>query len=187
MKNTTSVGYTLIEVIIALAIFAVLGAMSVGLLSRAFDTKARLKAQLVPLQALELADARITHDTAQIVNKSAGKTPAFVGEATSVTFTRGGFVSPDSTQSTLRRITLSCKNARLTRKTGSIIEDSDSDTQNTEEQVLLESLDNCSFSYLFPEDNTDTKSTFPRAIKLHLSLKKLGDIMLMFPIPGGQT
>jgi general secretion pathway protein J len=187
MKNKTTTGYTLIEVIIALAIFAVLGAMSVGLLSRAFDTKARLKAQLDPLAALELATARITYDTAQVVNHAAGKKPAFIGEATSVTFSRGGFVSPDNTQSTLRRITLSCKDAKLTRKTGSILDDTHTDADSTEEQVLLESLDDCSFSYLFPEDDTEKKTTFPRAIKLHLSLHKLGDIMLMFPISGGQT
>ena len=185
MKNRTITGYTLIEVIIALAIFAVLGAMSVGLLSRAFDTKARLKAQLAPLKTLALATARITHDTAQVVNKAAGKKPAFIGEPSSVTFTRGGFVSPDNTQNTLRRVTLSCKNTTLIRNTASNLDNTDTD--DTEEQVLLESLENCSFSYLFPEDDTDNKPTFPRAIKLHLSLHKLGDIMLMFPILAGQT
>ncbi len=200
MKSQKQHGYTLIEVIVALAIFALLGVMSVGLLARAFDTKTRLKAHLAPLKTLELADVRIMHDTAQVVERGIGEDAAFVATPTDATFTRGGFISMDNSQSTLRRIKLACQNGQLTRQ--SVMLEDASTIEQADAQVLLNHLEQCSFSYLFPEksdddeevsdskhehEKDDEKPVMPRAIKLHLVLHQLGDVTLLYAVKGEQS
>lgn len=192
-RNT---GYTLIEVIIALAIFAILGTISVGLLSRAFDTQARLEAQMEPLSALQLAITRINRDTSQVVERG---TSSFAGDANHVEFIRGGIIIPDESEakSTLKRVALVCENnEKLIRKTWRRVDPvSPSDFQ---EQTFINNLESCNFFYLgqdntwlseWPMATTSSRKTpppFPRAIKIKLTLKNLGDISLLFVIPGGE-
>ena len=188
-------GYTLIEVIIALAIFAILGTISVGLLARAFDISARLKAKTEPLAEFQLAVTRMNRDVVQIVERG---TSSFVGQINYAEFIRGGIVNPDEEEakSTLKRVALLCENnEKLVRKTWARVDpQSPSDFQK---QVLINNLENCEFSYLakgdtwvseWPMATTQSKEKpppFPRAIKLKLSLKNFGDIPLLFVIPGG--
>jgi general secretion pathway protein J len=190
-------GYTLIEVIIALAIFAILGTLSVGLLSRAFDTKARLAAQIEPLTELQLAATRITQDMSQIINRPVlnqdqKETPALIANADGIVFTRGGFVrfNPKASDSTLRRIALSCNGQALVRKTWPKLDAFDSTPPQT--QTLLSSLTHCSFSFMSRDkiwSNQWEKETtpFPAAFKLHLGLQDFGQITLIFMIPGHQN
>lgn len=188
-------GYTLIEVIIALAIFAILGTISVGLLGRAFDTSARLKATTEPLAELQLAVTRINRDIVQIVERG---TSSFMGQTNYAEFIRGGIVNPDEeeTKSTLKRVALLCENnEKLVRKTWARV--NPQTPSEFQEQVLINHLESCEFSYLAKGDTwvsewpmTTTQSRekpppFPRAIKLKLNLKNFGDIPLLFVIPGG--
>ena len=191
-KNT---GYTLIEVIIALAIFAILGTISVGLLSRAFDTRARIENQMEPLTALQLAVTRINRDVAQTVDRGAS---SFVGQTNHTEFTRGGIVSPDEEEakSTLKRVALVCENnEKLIRKTWARVDPLSSN--DFQEQPLMRNLESCKFSYLGKGDAwvSDWPMTtgsprekpppLPRAIKLTLNLENLGEIALLFVVPGG--
>ncbi|MCH9757238.1 MAG: type II secretion system minor pseudopilin GspJ [Gammaproteobacteria bacterium] len=188
-------GYTLIEVIIALAIFAILGTLSVGLLSRAFDTKARLAAQIEPLSDVQLAVIRITQDASQIVARPVRdhdmkKTPAFTTTTNGIEFTRGGFIQLDKTisQSTLRRIALSCENHQLVRKTWP---DLDGFTRDKpQKQILLEHLTHCGFSFTssrhtWSDEWRGGDTLLPSSFKLYLNIENLGEIALVFQVPGG--
>ena len=196
-------GYTLIEVIIALAIFAILATISVGLLGRAFDTSARIKAQIEPLTDLQLAVTRMNRDIVQIVERGSS---SFIGQTNYTEFTRGGIVNPDEEEakSTLKRVALLCENnEKLVRKTWARVDPLSPD--DFQEQVLINNLESCEFSYLakgntwvsdWPMTTTQSQAQsqaqsqkkpppFPRAIKLKLNLKNFGDIPLLFVIPGG--
>ncbi len=187
--------YTLIEVIIALAIFAILATISVGLLGRAFDTSARIKAKIDPLAEFQLAITRINRDIAQIVERGAS---SFVGQTNYVEFIRGGRIIPDEEEakSTLQRVALLCgNNEKLIRKTWSRVDPLTMD--DYQEQVLIHHLESCEFSYLdknntwvyeWPISTSESKEKtppFPRAIKFTLILKNFGSIPLLFIIPGG--
>ena len=188
-------GYTLIEVIIALAIFAILGTISVGLLSRAFDTRARIENQMEPLTELQLAVTRINRDVAQMVDRGA---LSLIGHTNYTEFTRGGIVNPDEedAKSTLKRVALVCgNNEKLIRKTWARVDPlSPNDFQ---EQALMNNLESCEFSYLgkgstwvsdWPMTTASPREKpppFPRAIKLTLTLENLGEIALLFVVPGG--
>lgn len=189
-------GYTLIEVIISLAIFAILSTLSVGVLSRAFDTKAKLQAQLEPLSELELAIARITLDTAQIVPRTVRTNdmtllPAFSVGKKHIEFTRGGFIPVDknASESTLRRVGLMCENHQLIRSTWAKLDGLSHDTPK--QQVLLNHLKSCNFSFVSAERRwTDVwretkKHPLPTAFKLHLVLDDLGEVGLVFQLPAG--
>ena len=145
-------GYTLIEVIIALAIFAILGTLSVGLLSRAFDTKTRLAHQIQPVNEIRLAASRITQDSAQIVarpvrEQDMEKRPAFIANTSGIEFTRGGFVALDNatSESTLRRVALTCEGSELIRNTWSKLDGFDASPP--QKQILLSHLKQCHFSF----------------------------------------
>lgn len=195
------IGYTLIEILIALAIFAILGSISVGLLGRSFDTSARLKAQLDPLAELQLAVARMSRDVAQIVNRG---NLSFIGHVNYAEFVRGGIVVPDENEpkSTLKRVAILCgDDANLVRKTWTRVYPVN--LEDFQEQSLMHEVESCEFSYLDKESDSTwvsewpmaaTESSknskeqsppFPRAIKLTLRLKNLGEIPLLFVIPGG--
>jgi general secretion pathway protein J len=195
-KSNKHKGYTLIEVIIALAIFAILGTISVGLLGRSFDTSARLKAKIDPLAELQLAVARMDRDIAQIVERGSS---SFVGQTNYAEFVRGGLVIPDESEvkSTLKRVALLCGgDAELIRKTWTRVAPLNPD--DFQEQALMHHIESCEFSYLdkdstwvseWPmaptEASTDKPPPLPRAIKLNLTLKNFGSIPLLFVIPGG--
>ena len=188
-------GYTLIELIIALAIFAILGTISVGLLSRAFDTRARIENQMEPLTELQLAVTRINRDVAQMVDRGA---LSLIGHTNYTEFTRGGIVNPDEedAKNTLKRVALVCgNNEKLIRKTWARVDPlSPNDFQ---EQALMNKLESCEFSYLgkgstwvsdWPMTTASPREKpppFPRAIKLTLTLENLGEIALLFVVPGG--
>jgi general secretion pathway protein J len=190
-------GYTLIEVIIALAIFAILGTLSVGLLSRAFDTKARLANQIQPVNEVQLAASRITQDSAQIVarpvrEQDMQKRPAFIANTSGIEFTRGGFVALDNSpsESTLRRVALNCEGSELIRNTWSKLDGFDASPP--QKQVLLSHLKQCYFSFASSNQTWsdawhEEKSSLPTAFKLHLNFENLGDIALIFNIPGGNN
>ncbi len=188
-------GYTLIEVMIALAIFAILGMISVGVLSHAIETKKRLSNTIEPIQAVLLSETLITQDFAQSVNRtllteSLKRVPAFSGAPDVVSFTRGGFMltnTSNSKESTLRHITLRCEGDMLIRESWPGIDKFDATPPQT--QVLFQGIRGCHFSFLDAEKTwTDAfesaKTPFPLAVKLELNLKSLGPLSLIFKLPG---
>ncbi|MDF1678655.1 MAG: type II secretion system minor pseudopilin GspJ [Legionellaceae bacterium] len=189
-------GYTLVEVIIALAIFAIVSTLSVGLLSRAFDTKARLKHQIEPFTDIQLAVIRIKQDAAQIVSRAIRdqemkKVVPFFATSHGIEFTRGGFIKLDekAPQSTLRRVAIVCEKGKLIRKTWPVLDGFSRDTP--QKQVLLDQLEQCGFSFASSRhtwsDMWRTGDTaLPSTFKLHLVFKELGEVALVFSIPGGR-
>ena len=181
--------------IIALAIFAILGMLSVGVLSRSFDTKARLAEKIEPLTELTLAETRINQDVSQIVARAVRaedmtKIPAFIANASKIEFTRGGFIrlDPAAPQSTLRRVALRCEGRKLIRDTWPELDGFNPDAP--QEQILLNNLNHCSFSFISSNKTWSNEwhadeSTFPGAFKLHMDIQDLGEITLIFMLPGG--
>lgn len=188
-------GYTLIEVVIALAIFAVLSVMSVGLISRAFDVRDRLSQHHTPISELQLAIARIQLDLQQVVprsvrNASGELHDAFEGSDKGFEFSRGGLLATPNTEnpSSIRRAALACEEHTLVRKSWETLDGYHQDKATSE--IVLRDLDTCEFSYLnrkrwittaFRQRNTP----FPEAVRLTITHKKLGKAKFIFLIPAG--
>ena len=203
MKNNTSLtsrGYTLIEVIVALAVFAILATLSGTVLVQAFNTRTHLAEETSRLNNLQLATTLIRRDAAQMVERAIRGTeghlfPPFVGESNYLEFTRSGVVNPNAVvlSSALKRVALLCSKKQLIRRSWiSLDGPTHSDYQD---KVLLDNLQACSIAYLsrsrqilnewrpYAVQQNQKKEPLPTAIQLTLGLEHLGNLSLLFIIP----
>lgn len=100
MKGAVSRGFTLIEVMVALLIFAMIASAGVALLSFSVRAQATTDARLAEVAGLARLSSALSADLAQLVDRPTRDTdgtlrPAFVGEADGPTFVRGGRTSYD--------------------------------------------------------------------------------------------
>lgn len=103
-------GFTLVEVMVALMIFGMIASAGVGLLAFSVRAQAATTARLDDVGALARQSSLLAADLAQAVNRPARDErgtllPAFVGDASSVTFVRGGWSNIDAQpRSTLQKV-----------------------------------------------------------------------------------
>lgn len=194
----TNHGYTLLEVLVALTVFAILATITASAMYHAFNTRARVNVQANQLNAVQIAMALIMRDTDQVVERSIlgnemHQFPPFVGESKYLEFTRGGSVNPtDERRSTLKRVAYVCAGKQLIRRSWENL-----DTpirKNHQDKVLLDNLETCSFAYLshsrqiLPEwrpyavQQTQKQETLPIAIQFTLTISEWGNMNLLFII-----
>lgn len=93
-------GFTLVEMLVALSIFAAIAAMGVGLLRSSIDTQDAVQERLKAMGGINRLRAVMANDLAQAVQRStrgpAGESvQAFVGSANGFAFVHGGAGSLD--------------------------------------------------------------------------------------------
>lgn len=195
-----SKGFTLIEILIALAVFAILATITTSIIYNAFTTRDRVNTQSESLSKLQFAISLIQQDTIQIVERSIRSNEmrlfsAFIGQVNYLEFTRDGVPNPNSIEkrSTLKRIAYVCEKGSLLRRTWSSLDMIN--RSNYEDKSLLEHLTDCHFGYLnqslqvLPEWREQAVNLnqhleiFPRAIQVNMTLPKQGQINLLFPLP----
>lgn len=93
-------GFTLVEMLVALSIFAVIAAMGVTLLRSSVDTQDAVQARLKTMGGINRLRAVMANDLAQAVQRptrgAAGEAvPAFAGSSTGFAFVHGGAASLD--------------------------------------------------------------------------------------------
>jgi general secretion pathway protein J len=195
-------GFTLIEILIALTVFAIIAAITSSIVYYAFDTRERLKSQSEVLISTQLAISLIQQDTLQIIERPIRGNelrlfPAFIGQTRYLEFTRDGNINPKNLEkrSTLKRIALLCENQKLIRRTWVSLDPKD--RNKYEDRILLNQLSDCFFNYLnkdlqvlpeWREQNVQpnqTKETLPKAIQFSLDTKNWGKASFLFIIPGG--
>ena len=197
--------FTLIEVLIALSLFALLAAITSSSMYYAFNARSRVSAQADRLNSLQLAISLIKQDTEEIAARTIRSNafhlfPAFVGLPNYIELTRGGLPNPNAAEkrSTLKRIALLCQDNQLIRRSWPAL-----DTPNRdifEDKVLLDNLDDCHFAFLdeslqflsewrsnsmpnAPATNAPTVKMLPKAIQLNLALPNWGKGAFLFIIP----
>ncbi len=103
-------GFTLVEVMVALMIFGMIASAGVAILAFSVRAQAATTARLDDVGALARQSSLLAADLAQAVNRPARDDrgtllPAFVGDATSVTFVRAGWSNiDDQPRSTLQKV-----------------------------------------------------------------------------------
>lgn len=93
-------GFTLVEMLIALSIFAAIAAMGVSLLRSSVDTQNAVQARLKAMGGINRLRAVMANDLAQALPRSTrgpsgGAVPAFLGSSTGFAFVHAGAVNVD--------------------------------------------------------------------------------------------
>jgi general secretion pathway protein J len=194
-------GFTLIEILIALTVFAIIATITSSVLYNTFTTRTRVNEQAERLNELQLAISIIQQDTLQTVERAIRGNemrlfPVFVGQDHYLELTRDGLVNPNSVEkrSSLKRIALVCQEGKLLRRTWRTLDPIDRNIY--EDKVLISNLSNCYFNYLNHTLQTlsewreqavmqnQKKEPLPKAIQLNITLKDWGDLNMLFIIPG---
>lgn len=194
-------GYTLIEILIALAVFAILATITASSMYYAFNTKARVAEQADRLNELQLALLVIQRDSEQIVVRDVRGDDlelfsAFIGKQHFIEFTRSGFANPKSLEkrSILKRVAILCQADKLVRRTWLSLDTTDRKAYR--DKILISNLSGCKFSYLNQNlqvlnewraravQITQRAEPTPKAFQLNLTLNNWGNINYFFIIPG---
>lgn len=200
MKN--QFGFTLIEILIALAVFAILATITSSAMYYAFNTRDRVTRQAERLVDLQLTITQIERDTEQIANRpirinGMQLLPALVGQNDSIELTRGGISNPLSVEkrSSLKRIAYYCKDKKLIRRSWSSIDPVD--YTKYKERSLLNNLAQCDFAYVSPSLQVlpewhgggatpgGANNALPKAVKLNISLDNNDNLSFLFIFPEG--
>lgn len=195
-------GFTLIEIVIALGIFAIIASLTAYVLIQAFETDERLKRQSVRLHHLDIAVTTMRRETEQIINRpvrGGGQSliPAFIGHADGVEFTRSGAINPGASEqrSTLKRTAYLCYGTKLIRRSWTLLDAPD--RRQYHDLVLFDQLKSCGFTYtnhkrqsrpewiIRPKSRSLHNPNIPISMSCHLNFETWGHLDIVFPIPVG--
>jgi general secretion pathway protein J len=198
-------GFTLLELLVALAIFGLLAAMSYGGLQAVLDQQSTTELAADRLGALQKMYLIMQRDIEQIVPRTVrdefgdAQQPLVGGDV--LQLTRGGWRNPAGRQrSTLQRVgyAYAYDDEQLVRYTWSVLDRA----QDSEplEQPLLGDVESMQLRYLdankkwqdqWPDaaagidaDPADTLPVLPKAIEVTIEHTMFGTIVWLFQLPG---
>jgi general secretion pathway protein J len=202
MNGRHQAGYTLIEVMIALVVFAIIAAISSGVLYHVFDIRKRVAIQANQLGELQLAATLLEHDLAQYVPRTVHTDnmqtiPAFVGTYQYMEFTRGGLANPNAVaqRSGLKRVAYVCQKKQLIRRSWRVLDTAS--REDYDDRVILSNLEACSFAYIsiyqqimpewksFSLEGNQKMQAIPAGVEMTVDPFGWGKIPFLFVIPEG--
>ena len=194
-------GFTLIEILVALMVFAILATITSSSLYYAFEIRTRVTKQAERLNTLQLTNSMMQQDIVQIIDRAPRGNemrlfPAFIGRTDYLEFTRAGYSNPQSMEkrSTLSRVAYVCTKDKLYRRTWAALDTIN--RKNYQDKLLIENLNNCHFNYLdkslhllaewreasLGPGQTTQQPPFPQAIQINLTLNDWGEMNQLFII-----
>ncbi len=194
-------GFTLIEVMIAIAIFAVLAVLSYGGLQSVIGSKTRTEAELDRLQQLQISMLNLTDDMQQLskrdshdalgglLHRLTTQQPDYIVE-----LTRSGWRNPaEQTRSTLQRVAYRMDEDRLVRIYWRHLDRADD--EDRVERVLINNIEELKLRFLDASNEwqdswpsaealaTDEPVTLPRAVEISLVMGDWGTITRLVEVP----
>jgi len=194
-------GFTLLELLVALAIFSLLAVMAYNGLKVVLNQQAEVELQADALAELQKVYLLMQRDIEQAVprpvrNEYGDEQPALIGEAT-LQLTRGGWSNPAGYQrSTLQRVGYAYEDGQLVRYSWTVL-DLAQDSEPLR-QPLVKDVEDMMLRYL-AEDNSwvdqwpnplvagqpqASNTALPRAVEVTLDHEKFGTLVWLFRLPG---
>lgn len=197
-RNKKHLGFTLLEILIALFIFSIVAAVvtrglhTVLISEEASEKKSRI------FSHLQLTMVFFTQDFEQVINRPINNAKnmiesGFLGTGTEVAFTHGGLANPlwQLDRGTLQRTRYRVEKGILWRDTWAVL---DQDSRSMpESRALLKNVTELHFQYLdkdshfqdrWPMTNDASNIDLPRAIQISFTLKNHGTVKRLFIISG---
>lgn len=206
-------GFTLIEMLIALAIFALLSVISVVGINQMVQSETVLEANAKRLNELELAYVFLKNDLEQVIDRPVrdyrnNLMPAFIGEAKSmfanklfstmgirlIEFTRAGQVNPLETRplSHLQRVAYYFKDNALIRYAW--LELDQASSKEPEGRIILTNVNEVYSQYVnaqgeikdtwSQEGANNNEFALPALVDILIALEDWGELRWVFALPG---
>lgn len=192
-------GFSLLEILVALAVFAAMAAISFGALSQLTRTHAALSAQQDRFAAVVRSMNELERDLRQAVSRPVRGNygeplPAVLGGGDRLELSRVGFANPRAqARSNIERVVYALDNRRLQRSRFAVLDRAPASVAQA--RPLLEQVDSLRFRYLAVEGQwsgswppRDTAAeTLPRAIEFRIQLADYGELRRMILLPATFT
>ena len=187
-------GFTLLEILVAIAIFSIMAAFSYGTLQQVLSANQQLQQQADELAQLQFLFGRFLEDVSQAVprpirDEFGAIQPALLGTNQQLGLTRSGWENPlELKRSNLRRVDWFLENNTLYRQYWTVL-----DRTRFNQPIktpLLKNVETLTFRYLdnhniwqtaFPSKQLD--QTTIKAVEMTISLKNWGTLQRLVETP----
>ena len=185
-------GFTLVEMLVALALFALLAAAGVGILRASVDTQAAVDKRLGELGGMGRLHALLSSDLGQAVDRPTrgpeGDRPSFGGDERGMAFVRGGWANLDGApRSNLQRVEWRFEQQMLARS-GYRQLDGGNDAARA---PLARSLRNAAFRYRMADGSwasafrSSDGQALPAAVELTVTPQVGASVVMVVALPQG--
>jgi len=199
IMRTTQRGFTLLELVVAIGIFAIISALTYPTLIRSLTIAEGVEQQMVRMTELQKAFTIIGRDVEQMVNRDirdsyGGNVTALVGSNSELEFTRQGWRNPAGwNRSVLQRVSYVIVEEQLIRQSWQVL-DRSVDTE-TMAAPLVSGVKSFEVRYLAPTSsdwseywppvsNNNAPVTLPKAVEIVLELNDWGRVVRLFRVVG---
>lgn len=201
LGHARACGFTLLELLIAIAVFAIMAALAYGGLSSVLRAREATAAGALRLRAVQQTMLLLGRDLDQAVPRSirdqyGDVKPALYGGADWIEFTHDGWANPTGAlRSELQRVAYAVRDKKLVRDSWQVLDRAPDSTPY--EATLLNGVTSLTLRYLDAADTwqeswptqqqqgiAPQQLPLPRAVEVTLKLKPWGSITRLFRLPG---
>lgn len=192
-------GYTLLEIMVSLAIFSILAMLTSHVIYQASNIESRVTENNDFIKKIQFAATFLKQNIREATQRSIyinnmQYLPSFIGDKNFIEFSRGGInTQTNIKESSIKRVAFICKDQNLIFKSWSVLDAFNRKKFN--DLVLLTNLKSCKFGFLnhtkqilpnwqiayTQQQNQNDK--LPIGIQLNLEFEDSGKLSLLFPIP----
>lgn len=186
----TEAGFTLVEMLVAMTIFALLAAAGVGILRSSVDTQAAVDRRLAEVGVVGRLQALLASDLGQAVLRPTrgpgGERPAFIGNGQGMQLIRAGWLNLDGdSRSSLQRVEWRREPDGLARIGHRRLDGAD----DGDPAILARSIEQVAFRYRgaagdwAPVWQATEAEPLPAAVELSLKLERQPPLLFVIALP----
>ena len=185
-------GFTLVEMLVALGIFALLAMAGVGVLRSSVDLQGAVDTRLTAMGSIARLNALLSSDLGQAVDRpsraSGGERPAFVGDASGMEFVSAGRANVDGApRSELQRVEWRSESGALLRTGFTAVDGTDEGLPSP----LVRDIRSAAFRYRILDGSWSSSFTsteqqpLPTAVELTMTPSADAPVVMVFALPPG--